>query len=101
MAIPDNFTEAQKARLSYLLEDAWLALDEERSEDTVTTQANPVQASSEIESAAELHYSSRHFNWDTGTETLESVLEHPLIDRATVLMIYWMAGLQRQITSHN
>lgn len=94
MAIPDHFSEAQKARLRYLLEDEWVALDEEKEggEDTIATQANLARALSEIESAAELHYFSRHFNWDTGPETLDSVLKHPLTDKATLLMIYWMAG---------
>lgn len=94
MAVPNHFSEAQKARLRYLLEDEWVALDAEKEggEDTSATQANLLKALSEVESAAELHYFSRHFNWDTGTETLESLLEHPLIERATLLMIYWMAG---------
>lgn len=40
----------------------------------------------------ELHLYAGHFNWDCGCEELHRVIQHPLCDRGTALMIYWRGG---------
>ena len=43
-----------------------------------------------IESSAELHALAQQINWDGGFDELDAVLEHPLCDRGTAMMIYWL-----------
>jgi hypothetical protein len=42
-----------------------------------------------ISDAEELHLYADGFNWDTGVEQMRRVIQHPLCDRGTALLIYW------------
>ena len=42
-----------------------------------------------ITDAEELHLYADGFNWDTGVEGMRRVIQHPLCDRGTALLIYW------------
>lgn len=46
---------------------------------------------SPLESALELHYLAREWNWDDGktAEVMTSIINHPLCDRGTALLLYW------------
>ena len=43
-----------------------------------------------IDSSAELHALTQQINWDDGFVRLNEILDHPLCDRGTALMIYWL-----------
>lgn len=40
-----------------------------------------------VESPVELHYCTMNYNWDSGEEALRPVLDHPLCDEGTALVI--------------
>jgi hypothetical protein len=42
-----------------------------------------------VTDSEELHLYADGFNWDTGVEEMRRVIEHPLCDRGTALLIYW------------
>ena len=72
-----ELTAEQKARIEYLLYEC--------EDDAVFARTL-----AQISSPAELHAFAYDFNWDCGVEELRAVLEHPLCDRGTALMIYWL-----------
>jgi|GEM_PF-2075916 len=72
-------TDQQRKRVERLIYGEWESLDEFRA------------VLAEVETAAELHEVAENLNWDDGTEKLDALLEHPLCDRGTALMIYWLA----------
>src|SRR5262249_13127208 len=58
--------------------------------------ADPLQLVQEAEDAKELHLFAANWNWDDfrTAKLLRSIIENPLCDRGTALMIYWwMDGL--------
>jgi hypothetical protein len=44
-----------------------------------------------LSTSEELHYLIKKWNWDDGYEIPQKVLSHPLCDKGTALMIYWLA----------
>lgn len=72
-----TLTDEQRARIDYLLYEC---------EDDVSF----VDTLSQFDSSAELHAFAKQFNWDGGCAELEAVLNHPLCDRGTALMVYWL-----------
>jgi len=42
-------------------------------------------------SSAELHYLASIYNWDSGTTTLQWIIESPKCDLGTAIMIFWLA----------
>ena len=72
-----SLTDEQLARIDFLLYEC---------EDDATF----AETLHRIESPAELHALSEQINWDGGFDELIAVLEHPLCDRGTALMIYWL-----------
>ena len=43
-----------------------------------------------LKHSEELHFLIKNWNWDDGNEIAFKVLSHPMCDRATALMIYWV-----------
>ncbi|MGX2954874.1 DUF4274 domain-containing protein [Shewanella sp. JL219SE-S6] len=37
----------------------------------------------------ELHYVAANLNWDNGLESPAAILNHPLCDAGTALLLYW------------
>ena len=72
-------TDEQLARIEFLLYEC---------EDDATFAETLLH----IDSSAELHALAQQINWDCGFDALEAVLEHPLCDRGTALMIYWLGA---------
>jgi hypothetical protein len=77
-------TEDQLRRIRYLLYDEWVEADPQ------TTQANLDRALAQVQTSEELHQFAANFNWDTGADVLEKVVKHPLCDKGTALMIYFL-----------
>lgn len=73
-----TLTPAQRARIEYLLYEC---------EDDTSFE----KEFAKIETSEELHEFASEFNWDCGFSELDAVLTHPLCDRGTALMIYWLA----------
>lgn len=44
-----------------------------------------------LKTSEELHYLVKNWNWDDGDEIPKKVLYHPMCDKGTALMIYWLA----------
>ncbi len=72
-----SLTDEQLKRIDFLLYEC---------EDDATF----TQTLHRIESPAELHALAQQINWDGGFDGLNAVLQHPLCDRGTALMIYWL-----------
>ncbi len=72
-----SLTDEQLARIDFLLYEC---------EDDATFAETLLR----IESSAELHALAQQINWDGGFDELNAVLEHPLCDRGTALMVYWL-----------
>lgn len=73
-------TPEQVDRLERLTEDEW----EDRAEfdaffDSVTDPE-------------ELHLFADGYNWDNGRDVLRRVVQHPLCDLGTALLVYWRGG---------
>ncbi len=47
-------------------------------------------AFTELQTPEELHAFASHYNWDDGIRDMRGVIENPLCDRGTALMIYWL-----------
>lgn len=45
-----------------------------------------------LQSPEELHQFAWSYNWDDGLEALRRLVNHPLCDKGTALLIYWRAG---------
>jgi len=71
-------TPTQVARIEYLLYEC---------ED----DASFTREFEKLETSEELHEFASQFNWDCGFSELDAVLAHPMCDRGTALMIYWLA----------
>jgi len=56
-----------------------------------------------VTDAEELHLYADGFNWDTGVEELRRVIQHPLCDGGTALLIYWRGapGWYARYTDHS
>jgi hypothetical protein len=67
-----NLTHEQRKRVIYALE----FLDREHT--LVTPE--------------EVHHYAWHYNWDDGEASMHQLLDHPAIDKGTVLLIYWRAS---------
>ena len=72
-------TDRQIERITRLIEDQWESEDEFAS------------FFDSISDPEELHLFADGWNWDAGVEELDRVIEHPLCDRGTALLIYWRA----------
>ena len=72
-----SLTAEQLARIDFLLYECE---EDESFTETLTR----------VESSAELHAIAQQMNWGDGFDRLSAVLEHPLCDRGTGLMIYWL-----------
>ncbi len=72
-----SLTAEQLARIDFLLYECE---EDESFTETLTR----------VESSSELHAIARQMNWGDGFDRLSAVLEHPLCDRGTGLMIYWL-----------
>jgi hypothetical protein len=82
-----DLTPEQSERVRYLAEDEW----GRGSEDEAAQWAEFDRVLAQM-SAAELHAFVDQMNWDGGgADRLNRVLAHPLCDRGTALMIYWLA----------
>jgi len=80
-------TPEQAERVRYLAEDEWGG----ESEDEAAQWADFDRVLAQM-SAEELHAFVNVMNWDGGgADRLSRVLAHPLCDRGTALMIYWLA----------
>ncbi len=44
-----------------------------------------------IDNPLELHFIADNYNWDDGAEVLNWIIESPLCDKATAMMIFWRA----------
>jgi hypothetical protein len=40
----------------------------------------------------EVHHYAWHYNWDDGDAAMRQLIDHPAIDKGTVLLIYWRAS---------
>lgn len=81
-----KYSEAQIKRLRYLLSDEWVTDDPEQAD--LEFDATLAQ----FESPHELHQYAANFNWDGGCSELQKVIRHPLCDKGTALMIYFLGG---------
>ena len=43
----------------------------------------------EVDTREKLHIFATHYNWDDGFEIPKWIINHPLCDRGTALMMYW------------
>ncbi len=81
-----NISPEQKERLDSLTEgssdDDWDAWETLYNSDFVTPLQSPF----------ELHYLANWWNWGDGKteEVMKAILSHPLCDRGTALLIYWL-----------
>jgi hypothetical protein len=50
-----------------------------------------LKSGGKLRSARELHGFVQRYNWDDGLDVLFAMIRHPLCDRGTALMIYWLA----------
>jgi hypothetical protein len=69
------FTPEQVARVRAALHE----------EDSVLRRA----AIAQLATPHELHAFADHHNWDDGVDELRAVIESPMCDRGTALMLYW------------
>lgn len=51
---------------------------------------NPLER--ELNTPEKLHEFAARYNWDDGLEVPRWIVNHPLCDRGTALMMYWLAG---------
>lgn len=79
-----NYSDEQMKRLRYLLLDEWVSGDPYESEKNLN------QALERIESSQELHQFAGNFNADGGIDVLRKIINHPLCDKGTALMVYCM-----------
>jgi hypothetical protein len=70
-------TQERRELIARLVEDRW---DSEGEFD---------QFFATITDPEELHLFAYHFNMDTGIGELRKVVQHPLCDRGTLLLVYW------------
>lgn len=81
-----KLTEEQQDRLKQLIyEDYVDELPEEQ------WQSHREALFCQIEDSYELHAFAETYNWDGGIDDLKKVIESPLCDKATALMIYGLA----------
>ena len=78
------YSDDQIRRIKYVVKDEWVSGDKE------TSQRNLERALQEIESPSELHQMAAACSWDTGPGVLEKLIRHPLCDKGTALMIYFL-----------
>lgn len=76
----------QSELVNYLIEGDWQTSDNE------TSLKNFKSAFNALESGASIHDFAYGYNFDNGVEELLLVLNHPKIDKATVLAMFWMLG---------
>jgi len=81
-----NYSKEQLRRLHYLLSDQWV------SDDIEQTEREFQRVLAQIDSPYELHQFAGNFNWDGGFAEMQDVLRHPLCDKGTGLMIYYVGG---------
>jgi hypothetical protein len=78
-------SEKQIDRLKFLLREVWESTDDKKTQIGLFRDelAN-------VQSAEELHQFALCYNWDDGAERLESVINHPLCDQGTALLVFWV-----------
>jgi hypothetical protein len=74
----------QSEIVDYLIEGDW------ETEDDSSSLENFKLALTSIDNSASIHDFARGYNFDCGVEDLLYVLEHPKLDKSTVLAMYWM-----------
>jgi Domain of unknown function (DUF4274) len=62
-----------------------LSKDQRKNVTRALAKNNPTK----LESADELHQFAHQVNWDVGCKSLLQLIEHPLCDRGTALLVYW------------
>ena len=70
------------------LTDEWVD-DQDRES---VTQENLTRLLAQVTEPRELDEMVKGFNWDTESDTLKTVLSHPLTDPGTWLRAFWMSG---------
>jgi hypothetical protein len=70
-------TDEQQQRIQRLVNDEW------ETEDEFAHFFSSVTDTEELQQFAD------GFNWDCGFDELRAVIEHPLCDQGTALLIYW------------
>ncbi|WP_305952161.1 DUF4274 domain-containing protein [Emticicia oligotrophica] len=73
-----------------LSEKQMLNLENSDDEDAELTKIQ-LKNFEKLSTSEELHYLIKKWNWDDGYEIPQKVLSHPLCDKGTALMIYWLA----------
>ncbi|MBO2638671.1 DUF4274 domain-containing protein [Shewanella algae] len=51
--------------------------------------ADSLMTIAELQSMEELHYVAANLNWDNGLASPAAILNHPLCDAGTALLLYW------------
>jgi hypothetical protein len=62
-----------------------------KEEEDVIEQALDSNDPALLRTSRELHGFAQSYNWDGGTDAMVEIIRHPLCDRGTALMIYWLA----------
>jgi hypothetical protein len=79
-----KFTAQQIERIREIVLDKWVAANSGES------LARLMQLLAQVESSLELHQIAANLSWDTGFNVLEKVITHPLCEKGTALMIYFL-----------
>jgi hypothetical protein len=78
----------QIERICYLLADKWDCGDDDNDESRSWLLFREKLA--EVQTTLELHCIAANLNWDYGTRGLTAAIDHPLCDRGTALLLYWL-----------
>jgi hypothetical protein len=86
-------TRRQIRRILFLLYAYWENDDSpgEGIDETDNFAERRAEVLAEVETPEELHIFSMAYNWDDGEEFLQRVIDHPLCDQGTGLMLFWLA----------
>ncbi|RDC64355.1 DUF4274 domain-containing protein [Adhaeribacter pallidiroseus] len=72
-----------------LSEKQWQLIEENEEQEEVIMAELYRKNFQRLETPEELHYFMLHWNWDEGNHIPQQVVEHPLCDKGTALMVYW------------
>jgi hypothetical protein len=89
-------TEEQRKRVEALINDEYF--DEDDDEETMLAAFAKLMDA--ITDPEELHLYAEDFNWDCGCSDMAKVIDHPLCDLGTALLIYWR-GAPRWYLQYN
>lgn len=88
-----ELTDAQKDEIFRVLHDEW--------EDDSAYEAAFDDFLDSVATPAQLFFFAYHFNWDYGEQDMFKIIRHPMCDRATALMIYWLGGAEWFLQYHS